>query len=72
MLYEHDMTYMTHKTVLIKGLCDGLILASYDTREYMKYELNSASEPEETYRSYAHTTFVLCDKLFIGNTTGPS
>jgi hypothetical protein len=41
---------MAHKTILIKGLYNGLVLTAYDTREYMKYVLNSASEPEETYR----------------------
>jgi len=66
------MTYMTHKTILVKGLCDGLVLASYDTTEYMKYELNSASEPEETNRYFWHKTFVLCDTLFVGSTTEPS
>ena len=63
---------MTHKTVLVKGLYNGLVLTSYDTREYMKYALNLASEPEETYRYFWHKTIVLCDTLFMGNTTEPS
>ena len=71
MSYEYDVTYMTHKT-LIKGLYNGLVLTLYDTSECMKYELNSASEPEETYRYFWHNTFVLRDTLFMGSTTEPS
>jgi hypothetical protein len=72
LMYEHDMTHMTHKTIFIKGLYDGLVLASCDTREYMKYELNSSSEPEEIYHYFWHKTFVLCDILFMGNMTETS